>query len=44
MIMWPVTLWFLKIQYLENFTADMQNMLGLYQQGTNEKKIPTESF
>jgi hypothetical protein len=38
-MMWPVTLSFLKVQYLENLTADMQNILGLYQQWTNENNI-----
>ena len=29
-MMWSVTLHFFKVQYLENLTADMQKILGLY--------------
>jgi hypothetical protein len=38
MMMWQVKLYFLKVQYLQNVTADVQNILGLYQQWYNDKK------
>lgn len=39
MVMWLVILQFLKFQYLENLTADMQNILGLI-----TENIPQNSF
>lgn len=37
-MMWQVTICFWKVLYLENLISDTQNISGLYQQGTNEKK------
>ena len=38
MMMWHVTLFFLKILYLENLTDGIQNILGPYRQWINEQK------
>ena len=44
MMMWQVTKCFLQVLYLENLIADIQNILGLNQQWTNEIKIPKDRF
>jgi hypothetical protein len=41
MMMWQVTRCFLKVQYLEHLPADMQNILGLYQQWNIEEEKKT---
>lgn len=44
MMMWQVTLCFLKVKSLENLTAHMQNTMALYQQWKNEETKHQQIF